>query len=302
MLIILYGGVGPTINNKNQMLIDGRATCGYREYAKNFGHIIYMTPQNVSLHWEHSIPDPKNVIEFINKHPDAIVWAIKRNKLRDQQILRKIKNKKIYYSCNSQNMYNEFCNVSLVDTPERIAKNAKLWFKGKDPNYWQPRIKKDFDYILIGRRGDKNELYFLQQLTKKISNKRKILWLGGIKFKKKVKTHHEVTYTKFMPQSEVRDNISLAHVGVLFTQIKTEGFPQTFLEMTMAGVPVIYNEGAPRNKFYFHKSNCRMCHKKQLIETAEELLKNHNSTLCRQAAIGNYSLERSYKHILSLLK
>ena len=76
MLIILYGEISDQINLKQQLMIDGGTTCGYREYAKNFGHIIYLSPQKVNKSWEHSIPNPKDVIKFIKKYPNAIVWSV----------------------------------------------------------------------------------------------------------------------------------------------------------------------------------------------------------------------------------
>ena len=51
-LIMLYGGIGDNLNKKQQMMIDGGCTCGYREYARKYGVIIYMTPQNCKLSWE----------------------------------------------------------------------------------------------------------------------------------------------------------------------------------------------------------------------------------------------------------
>ena len=90
-------------------------------------------------------------------------------------------------------MYNLKCNVSLVDTPKRVRKNAKLWFKGKNPNYWKPLddIKKEYDYLFIGTRGDKNEIYFLKKLNE-IKKKRKILWIGGYGFKNKIPNQKNV--------------------------------------------------------------------------------------------------------------
>ena len=69
MLIILYGEVSNKTKWKHQRMIDGGSTCGYREYARNFGHIVYVTPQQVKLPWEHSIVEPENIIKFISKHP-----------------------------------------------------------------------------------------------------------------------------------------------------------------------------------------------------------------------------------------
>ena len=301
MLIILYGDFSTSINHKQQRMIDGGCTCGYREYAQNFGHIIYMAPQKISKSWEHSITKPKNVLKFILQYPDSVVWSVKHSHKKDTEILSKIKNKKIYYSCNSDNMYNNFCNVSLVDTPKRIAKNAKIWFKGKDPNYWKSNNQKDYDYLLIGRRADKNEFYFINALDK-INEKRKILWIGGEKHRNKINTKHKIDYTGFIGQDEVKNNIPKAKVGILFTELTIEGFPQSFLEMTMCGLPVVYNKNAPRNKFYFHDNNCLLCTKKEIVKSAEYLLKNHNSIECRKEAIQNYSIEKSYNRIISCIK
>jgi len=304
MLIILYGVISNKAQPKYQRMINGNATCGYREYARKFGHIIYMAPQKVSLPWEHVILKPENVIKFINKYPDAIVWAVKHNPQRDKEILTKIANKKIYYSCNAANRGNPYCNVSLIDTTARLKKttNGKIWVKGKDPDYWKPVAnEKEFDYLLIGRRGDKNEIYFLNKLNS-VKEKRRILWIGGKEHQRKVSCKHDVVYTKFLPQDKVRDNISRAKVGVLFTELKIEGFPQSFIEMAMCGVPVVYNIRASRNEFYFHKWNHRMCEKHTLIKTAESLLRKHDSIKCRDITVKNCSIERSYERILECLK
>lgn len=302
MLIVLYGNVSNTFNGKWQRMINGGATCGYREYARNYGHIIYMSPQQIKEDWEHSISDPKKVIDFINRYPYAVVWSVKHDTVKDSEILSKIDNQKLYYSCNSRNMYNRFCDVSLVDTPERIKKNAKLWFKGKDPNYWKPvNENKEFDYLLVGRRGDKNEIYFLRALNS-VKERRKILWVGGKKHERKIVTNHDVVCTDFIGQDVVRDNISKAKVGVLFTELSVEGFPQSYLELSMCGVPVVYNKKAPRNNFYFHKDTCLLCYKEKLIESAEFLLKIYDPIKCRNSAIKNYSLDKSYNHILNLLR
>ena len=302
-LIILYGDFSKDKNVKQQRMIDERATCGYREYARNFGHIIYLCPQDVKHPWERVIIRPENVIKFISKYPEAVVWSVKHSPRKDQKVLSKIKNKKLYYSCNSKNMYNTSCNVSLVDTRKRIKKNAKLWFKGKDPNYWLPLSEQDkeYDYLLIGQRADKNEIHFLRKLNE-IKEKRRILWIGGKKHGKRIKSTHEVVCTNFVSQDEVRQLIPKARVGVLFTELKVEGFPQTFLEMTMCGVPVVYNERGPRNKFYFHKDNCNLCLKADMIESAEKLLENRDPIKCRETAIEYYSLEKSYQRMVSCLK
>jgi len=301
-LIILYGDISGKSNWKQQRMIDGGATCGYREYARNFGHIIYMCPQKVKLPWEHCILKPKNVIKFISKYPNSVVWSVKYSPKKDREILSKIKNKKFYYSCNAKNRYNSFCDISLVDTPQRLnGKKSAVWFKGKDPEYWKPTGEmKEFDYLLIGGRGDKNEVYFLKKLNQ-VKKKRRVLWVGGKKHKHKVSTNHDIVYTDFVGQDTVKKHIPRCKVGILFTDLKIEGFPQSFLEMSMCGLPVVYNINGPTNDFYFHKENCILCAKKDLIKSAEILLKNPNHELCRETAIKNYSIKRSYEGILKCL-
>lgn len=304
MLIILYGEVSRKSNWKYQRMIDGGATCGYREYARKFGSIVYLSPQKISLPWERCIVKPKNVIKYISEHPDAVVWSVKTGPIKDKQILSKIKNKKFYYSCNAKNRNCKYVNINLIDTYDRVKFKGKdlVWFKGKDPEYWKPQgQKKEFDYLLIGTRGDKNETYFLNKLNQ-VKEKRRILWIGGKKHEHKINTNHEVVCTSFSGQDNVRDNIPKAKVGVLFTELKIEGFPQSFVEMTMCGVPVVYNINAPRNKFYFHDANSILSSKVKLIKNAEALLKRYDPDLCRKVAISNYSLEKSYGRILECLK
>ena len=95
MLIILYGEISNKSKWKHQRMIDGGATCGYREYARKFGHIVYVTPQKVKLPWEHSIIEPKNILKFISKYPDAVIWSVKTGKRKESEVLSKIKNKKV---------------------------------------------------------------------------------------------------------------------------------------------------------------------------------------------------------------
>lgn len=303
MLIILYGEMGAESKWKYQRMIDGNATCGYREYARNFGCIVYVTPQKVKLPWENSIVDAKNIIKFINNHPDAVVWSVKHGPKKDRDVLSKIKNRKVYYSCNAKNRCTKAADICLVDTPERLKGNkTQLWVKGKDPEYWKPQgQKKEFDYLLIGQRADKNELYFLNKLNI-VKEKRRILWIGGEKHKGKVNTFHDVTFLPFVSQDTVRDNIPRAKVGILFTELPIEGFPQSFVEMAISGVPVVYNINGPKNDFYFHEGNSLLCEKNSLIKNSEKLLRIYDPVKCREVTIKHCSIQRSYQRILECLK
>lgn len=298
-IILLYGAVSSKKNGKQQRMIDGGCTCGYRPYGQKFGKIIYLSKQKVREDWEMSMTNPSEVVEYIKSQPDAVVWSIKHDPNKDKNILKKIKNRKLYYSCCKADMYNAYADVSLVDTPKRLRKNAKLWFKGKDPEYWKPVARKKYDYLLVGRRADKNELYFLEQLNK-VKHSRKVLWIGGESHKNKIKCKHQVDCTGFIGQDEVRDLISSARVGVLFTEHPREGFPQSLLEMTMCGVPVVYSNSGPQNSWYFFPDNTAIANKKKLINSAEGLLERADPEACRKVAIENYSLQASYEHLVSL--
>ena len=304
MLIILYGEISKKTKWKHQRMIDGGATCGYREYAKHYGSIVYVTPQTTKQSWERSIVNPQNIINYISQYPDAVVWSVKHGPVKDRRVLSKIKNKKVYYSCNSKNRNCKFADINLVDTPGRLKRpnKDKLWVKGKDPDYWKPQgQKKEFDYLLIGTRGDKNEIYFLKMLNS-IKDKRKILWIGGKKHEQKISTNHHVVCTGFLSQDDVKNNIPKAKVGVLFTELKVEGFPQSFVEMTMCGLPVVYNVNGPRNAFYFHDGNSILTAKKNIVKNAERLLKIYDPVKCREVAIKHYSLDKAYGRILECLK
>jgi glycosyltransferase involved in cell wall biosynthesis len=299
-MILLYGKMSKEHNDKQQRMIDGGCTCGYRPYAEHYGDIIYLCPQEVRHPWEHSMTNPKDVIAFIRQRPDAVVWSIKHDPQKDKHILQHIDNRKLYYSCNAYNCYNLFCDVSLVDSEARMGKNSRLHLKGKNPDYWKPQCEKEYDYLLMGRRADKNELYFLERLNE-VNEPRRILWIGGEGHKDKIKCKHEVVCTGFTGPDEVSKDISKARVGILFTEHPAEGFPQSLLEMSMCGVPVVYNANAPRNDQYFGDENTILItYKKNLIKGAEQLLANHDAEACRQFAIDNFSLQKSHERLTSL--
>lgn len=299
-LIILYGDLGSTTNGKYQALIEGRLTCGYREYARcSGGYIVYMSPQqNLHQPWEKNILSPDAVRAFCDAHPDAIVWSVKHGPDKNKKILKYLRNFKIHYPCNSQHPTNPYCDISIVDTEARVINDkTKLFFKGKDPEFWKPVSPKEYDYLLMGRLNNKNQTVFLTRLNE-VRERRRVLWIGGAAFQKKVKTHHDVVYTKPSSPDFVRDNISKARVGILYSEIATEGFPQSFLEMTMCGVPVVYH--GPVNRFYFFPENSVRPPKKKLVSAAEDLLRNHDSVACRKIAVERYSIQRSIEHLYSL--
>jgi len=298
---------------KHQLLIEGKLTCGYREYAKHGGAIVYMTKQHsLKEPWEFCFPNGKGLKEWLKKYPDAVVWAIKNDGGKNP-LLKSISNFKVYYSCNCHNMYNKYCDVSFVDTPARIKNNdkCKLFFKGKDPDFWKPKenAKRQYDYVLLSKRDDKNQSFFIQELTNNVKEKRKILWLGGRAFRKKVKTHHDVEYTPVLSQVEIRDRLSDVKLGILYTEHTFEGFPQAYLEMTMCGIPVLYPSAsiAPKNDYYFFEENSHLVRRKsRLWSDAEKCLRKYElgktDVLCRNKSAEEYNITKSINNIISMKK
>jgi glycosyltransferase involved in cell wall biosynthesis len=288
-------------------MIDGGTTCGYRPYAEKYGHIIYLAPQDVKEDWEHSMT-AKQAREFIGDRPDAVVWAIKHDPARDKKVLRHLSNQTLYYSCNSKNLYNKHAKISLVDTKERAkgGKNTRIHIKGKDPDFWKPvNDWKEFDYVMMGRRADKNEMLVIDHLNRDISETRRILWIGGKEHEKKIRSkRHEVVCTEFEGAEFVRDHISKARVGILFTAHAAEGFPQSLLEMKMCGVPVIYSTSGPYNPHYFPAGTGYVASKGDLVEKCEIQLRDTflsevaSEKVCRENAIKSFSLEASYRNLI----
>jgi hypothetical protein len=283
-------------------MIDERWTCGYREYAKQPGVvIIYPRPQeNIKHSWEMIMPRGEGLVDYCKSHPNAVVWSVKKDK-RKNALMAQIPNFKVYYSSCANHGIQKFANMNLVDTKARLRGRSAIHLKGKDPSFWKPIDQpKKYDYLLMGKRADKNEIYFLQQLNS-IKKPRSVLWLGGIKHGKAARRtladHHSIEVTPMYGMTAVRDHISKAKVGVLYSELAVEGFPQTFLEMTMCGVPVVY--GGPQNKHYFFPENCERPKKKHIIIAAEDLLTRYDPKACRKRAVENYSIEKSIEQILS---
>lgn len=300
-LILLYGEVGNVPNDKYQLLIDERLTCGYREYARcsNKGLIVYMTPQKrLKYDWEINLPHGKDVIDLCEQNPQAKVWSITYH-ISKNFILRSIPNFKIHYSCSAKHSYDNLCDVSLVDTVERIVESKhRLFFKGKDPDFWKSSSDKKFDYVVCGIRNDKNQSYFINALNR-VNDKRSILWIGGKAFASQIKSKHHVICTRPLGPKEVSELLPQAKIGILYSQIASEGFPQTLLEMTMCGVPVVYN--GPKNYHYIHKDSVVMPkNKTDIVDRAESLLHNHDSEKCRKIAVNHYSIDKTLDFIRRL--
>ncbi len=304
-LILLYGRFQKGTNWKQQRMISEGCTCMYRNYAEKFGEIIYLAPQECAKPWEKSIPDKDQLIKYLNKQPNAIIWSIKFDPMKDE-VLKLLDNKKVYYSCCSYYMYNKYCDISLVDLPERVSRNGVLWVKGKDPDYWQPNKRKLFDFLIVGPRGDKNELFFLNEMQK-TKREYSIQWIGGEAYKNRIQSKHEVLYTPFLTMGQMKETIPHSKIGVILSEHPAEGFPQTFLEMTMCGLAVLYLTKETFHPIYIE--NCWPILNKNLIaEQAEGLIEFINQTnpvytkdiygTTRKYAIENYSLEKSYESIL----
>lgn len=298
-LILLYGAQGSVPNKKIQGHLDGKRTCGYREYARCGGYIIYMSPQsNATQSWEKTFPMGKGVADFCNSFPDAVVWSVKYEPGK-ATILREVENFKIYYSCNARNSVDKYCDVGLVDTPERISHpKHRLHLKGKDPDFWKPLpSQKPFDYLMMGVKSNKNQHYFLKRLQWDVKSPRKVLWIGG---DKGISQHgiHELHCTGPIGPQKISALIPAAKVGFVYSEIPAEGFPQSFLEMTMCGVPVVY--GGPMNPRYFFPENSVVCKKKEVAVAAEHLRDTLNVEACRQVAEREYSIYKSIDYLVSL--
>lgn len=305
--ILLYGGFGEKPSSKLRRLVDGKLTCGYREYAKHFGIIVYLSPViNLRHDWELCITNPKELASFLRGRPDDIVWSIK-HQLAKSRFLCTVPHFKLYYSCGSANVFDSACDRSLVDSEDRLTnEHCAIWFKGKDPEFWKPTAgKREFDYVLMGRdKPGKNQKLFISLLGREVRRARRVLWVGGRSALADGTVDlgsHSVVVTESLSPQGVRDHIGKAKVGILFTEFKGEGFPQSFLEMTMCGIPVVYRRGAPINDYYVGEHNIRFADDKgSLIETAERLLANARPDMCQQEAIMKYSLERSANHLLRM--
>jgi len=295
-LIILYGGGSDQhpLSEKTKSLLRGEMTCGYREYAQTMGGVIvYMTNERKKSRSNDLFFNSRSdMIEYCNSNKEAIVWSVKSDPSKNH-ILKRITNFKMHYPCQGRNMVDKYCHINLVDSSSRLVQdNCKVFFKGKNCDFWKPNNKtKEFDYVIMGRKDNKNQSYFIDRLNS-IKDKRSVLWIGGDRYRDKVRSRHRVEYTSVLSPSEVRRNICRARVGVLCSDIKTEGFPQSFLEMTMCGVPVAYK--GTLNHYYFDRVNCELVsNRKKIVSSSELLLLRANSSDCRKFAMETYSIKKS---------
>jgi hypothetical protein len=303
-LIILYGPVTTKHHEKQQRMINGETTCMYRSMAKKFGEIIYLAKQGVNQSWERSYTGNLEMLaNDINSQKNVVVWSVKHDKSGQKDtLLRMIKHPKVYYSCCSYNTINYNCDVSLVDTPQRLTGNAVLWVKGKDSEFWKPTgAPRLCDYVFVGRRGDKNEAYFINRLAKEVQEVRRIMWVGGEKHKGKIKkTHHTVICTPVLSPQGVINHLSVSKVGIILSEIPAEGFPQSFIEMVMVGLPVVYM--GPISKLYKRNDTLEIIveNKGDSVAVAEHYLQQYAlySFGVRDEARWRYSLEKSYESIL----
>lgn len=304
-LMILYGRFQEESNPKQQRMIDGGSTCMYRELAHKFGHIVYLAPQKTEHYWDSSVVAYNGGEKCLERHLKAeynkelIIWSVKKCPKKDE-LLSRLSNKKVYYSCCSRDMYNGYCDVSLVDTEARLKGNAKLWTKGKDPDYWFTSKLKVYDFLLVGPRNDKNEMWFIKQMEQ--TNKQyNILWIGGKKFEDKIrKSKHHIHCTEFLTMGEVRRLIPTAKIGIMLSEHPSEGFPQTLLEMMMCGVVPIYLDDQKQQTVY--TKNCiRIKNKLDIVKVAEYAIDKWTiaySMETRIYAIDHFSLELCYQSIL----
>jgi glycosyltransferase involved in cell wall biosynthesis len=307
-LILIYADITPGTPPKYQKIANGGLTCGYREYAKCFGEIIYA--QNLQTHetWDRALFTKESLLEHLLANPDAIIWSVKKSPTLDNQVLRHIPNPRFYYSCGAHDLHSKVYDINLLDTEKRLrivgSKGfvAELHRKGKDPEFWTPAEEKEYDYVLMGTpRPGKNQKKVISILARDIKQPRRILWVVSVGYKGKTSTrkagNHTLTTTPMLGPEKVRDHIRKARVGFLFTSYTDEGFPQSFLELTMCGVPVVYRKGAPINKFYEHPHNCVVTTRDVLAADAERLLNEGDSAKCREEAVANYSFAKSFGHL-----
>jgi len=297
-LIILYGKFGKKLHEKQQRMIDGGSSCGYRDYARLFGEIIYLCPQRLSRKWEKSITEPQELVRYLNSQENVVVWSVKHDPAKDA-CLDYVKHPKLYYSCCAYNTINRHVDYSLVDTIERVkpGTNAVLWQKGKDPEKWNydPEVKRVYDYLLVGRRADKNEIWFIDKLTKKVKEQRSILWIGGKEHRYKFNTHHYVKCTPFVGESEVIKLMNKCYVHVLLSEHPAEGFPQSIIESGMCGCCVIYS--GPRGIFENKEEAFSHCEDMLLVTSCGGWEKLGRRESKRKLFVDDYSIHKSWEQM-----
>lgn len=308
-LVILYGDVSATAPAKTLSLIRGELTCGYRDYARRFGTIVYPFPMRPLFAYEHSAPDQVAFASFIASKPDAVLWVVKTGGPRRDAWIRAADRRKLYYSCGASDLVYESCDFSLVGTEKRarVHPSCRVWVKGKDADFWQSRgEERIYDYVLLGRdKPGKNQKLFLQHLRDELKTSRRVVWVGGSRSREAYAERwgtHEVEFLPMLSPDRVRCYLSSSRVGILFTKYKNEGFPQSFLEMAMCGTPVVYSAHGPHQASYFHDSLAAITDERGLIMVAEALRERADAASCRTEAVRRFELEVSYQCLMRIIQ
>lgn len=308
-LVILYGDVSVTAPPKTLSIIRGDLTCGYRDYARRFGTIVYPFPMAPTQAYERSAPDLDTFVSFMASKPDAVLWVIKAGSPQRDAWIRAVACPKLYYSCCASDLAHESCDFSLVDTVKRarVHPTCRVWVKGKDADLWQPQgEERVYDYVLIGRdKPGKNQKLFLRHLSDELQTSRRVVWVGGSRSTRAYSERWGAHVVDFLPMSgpaQVRRCLSSSRVGILFTKYRNEGFPQSFLELAMCGTPVVYSVHGPYNSSYFHDSIARVTNERGLVTTAETLRERADAAACRMEAIRRFELEISYQCLMGLVR
>lgn len=302
-LIIICGNPHAGDSPKYDRIFSQDVTFGYRDYARVAGALIFPFSISGELRsYEAAVNDPDAIAEYCNAWPDAVVWSLKAWTPEKVALLQRIKNRKVHYSCGARNTFNPHCDVSLVDDPIRVSnKHMRLWIKGKDPQQW-PLLSdtRVYDYLVLGRnKPGKNQKLFYSMIFDSVASPRSVLWVGGSDVEEEIPAGiHKLHLVPFAKSVDLPSYFAKCKVGGLFTEWHDEGFPQSYLEMAMCGLPVVYNAAAPWSTSYESPAiSCRVT-RKNLVEQAEHLRNNADHAKCRAAAVAQFSLERSIASII----
>jgi len=253
--------------------------------------------------YELATSDTDAIVDYCNTWPNAVVWSLKKWTDAKADLLKRIRNRKIHYSCGAHDLYNPHCDVSLVDCEQRIYhKSMRTWIKGKDPDKW-PLLtaERKYDYCVIGKpKAGKNQGWFINELADNLAEPRSFLWIGGSKEVIDIKiSQHSCLTIPYVATDCLPALFAQCKVGAVFTTYEDEGFPQSYLEMAMCGLPVVYHESAPWSDCYGSPNISVRANSKNVVALAETLRREANHTACRSDAVNQFSIEKSIDSILS---